>query len=161
MGYNHSGWLSENGTTYVMMDENHGYDVKILDVSDFNNITVMSTFNAGTNPQCMAHNGIIKGDLLYISYYHDGLRIFDISDPYNPNQIIFYDTYLPNSYNSYKGAWGVYPNLSSGNIIVSDMQTGLYILDYIIPNNILDYDESIQSIYPNPISENFQVNCLN
>ena len=159
-GYNHSGWLSENGTTYVMMDENHGYDVKILDVSDFNNITVMSTFNAGTNPQCMAHNGIIKGDLLYISYYHDGLRIFDISDPYNPNQIIFYDTYLPNSYNSYKGAWGVYPNLSSGNIIVSDMQTGLYILDYIIPNNILDYDESIQSIYPNPISENFQVNCL-
>ena len=37
-----------------MMDENHGYDVKILDVSDFNNITVMSTFNTGTNPQCMA-----------------------------------------------------------------------------------------------------------
>ena len=77
-----------------MMDENHGYDVKILDVSDFNNITEISIFNSGTNPQCMkAHNGIIKGNLLYISYYHDGLRIFDISDPYNPNQIIYYDTY--------------------------------------------------------------------
>ena len=67
---------------------------------------------------------------------------------------------MPNSYNSYKGAWGIYPNLSSGNIIVSDMQTGLYILDYIIPNNILDYDDSIKSIYPNPISEKFKVNCL-
>ena len=34
-----------------MMDENHGYDVKILDVSDFNNITEISIFNSGTNPQ--------------------------------------------------------------------------------------------------------------
>ena len=32
-GYNHSGWLNDDGTIYVMMDENHGYDVKILDVS--------------------------------------------------------------------------------------------------------------------------------
>ena len=36
---------------------------------------------------------------------------------------------LHNSHASYKGAWGVYPYLSSGNIIVSDMQTGLYIID--------------------------------
>ena len=36
----------------------------------------------------------------------------------------------------------------------------MYILDYIIPNNILDYDDSIKSIYPNPISEKFKVNCL-
>ena len=43
-GYNHSGWLSDDGTIYVMQDENHGYDVKILDVSDFNNITVSIYF---------------------------------------------------------------------------------------------------------------------
>ena len=98
--------VKDNGKFYVMMDENHGYDVKILDVSDFNNITEISIFNSGTNPHSMAHNGIIKGDLLYISYYHDGLRIFDISDPYNPNQIVYYDTYTPNNYNSYKGALG-------------------------------------------------------
>ena len=157
-GYNHSGWLSDNGKFYVMMDENHGYDVKILDVSDFNNITEISIFNSGTNPQCMAHNGIIKGNLLYISYYHDGLRIFDISDPYNPNQIIYYDTYTPSSYNSYKGAWGVYPYLPSGNIIVSDMQTGLYILDCSTPTNIVDHQSSISSIYPNPVFSSFTVN---
>ena len=128
-GYNHSGWLSDDGTIYVMQDENHGYNVKILDVSDFNNISVISTFNSGVDPQSMAHNGIIKGNLVYISYYHDGLRIFDISDPYNPVQTTYYDTYSPSSHASYKGAWGVYPYLPSGNIIVSDMQTGLYILD--------------------------------
>ena len=157
-GYNHSGWLSDNGKFYVMMDENHGYDVKILDVSDFNNITEISIFNSGTNPLCMAHNGIIKGDLLYVSYYHDGLRIFDISDPYNPNQIVYYDTYTPASYNSYKGAWGVYPYLPSGNIIVSDMQTGLYVLDCSIPTDIIDNQSNISSIYPNPVFSSFKVN---
>ena len=74
----------------------------------------------------MAHNGIIKGNLAFIPYYHDGLRVFNISDPSNPIQIWEYDTYIPNNHISYKGAWGVYPYLPSGNIIVSDMQTGIY-----------------------------------
>jgi len=157
-GYNHSGWLSDDGTIYVMQDENHGYDVKILDVSDFNNITVLSTFNSGENPQSMAHNGIIKGDLLYLAYYHDGLRVFDISDPSNPIQVCNYDTYSPASYNSYKGAWGVYPNLPSGNIIVSDMQTGLYILDCSIPVNSVENINQNLNIYPNPAKDYFNVN---
>ena len=46
-GYNHSGWLNDDATIYAMQDENHGYSVKILDVSDFNNISVLSTFNSG------------------------------------------------------------------------------------------------------------------
>ncbi|NQZ55719.1 MAG: hypothetical protein HRS51_04370, partial [Candidatus Nitrosopelagicus sp.] len=45
-GYNHSGWLNDEGTVYAMLDENHGYDIKLLDVSDFNNISVLSTFNS-------------------------------------------------------------------------------------------------------------------
>ena len=154
-GYNHSGWLSDDGNTYAMQDENHGYDVKLLDVSDFNNISVISTFNSGMNAQCMAHNGIIKGDLLYLAYYHDGLRIFDISDPSNPTQVSNYDTYSPSSYNSYKGAWGVYPNLPSGNIIVSDMQSGLYILDCTIPINSIENINLNFNIYPNPTQDYF------
>ena len=94
-GYNHSGWLSDDGKTYIMQDENHGYDVKILDVSDVSNISVLSTFNSGVNSQSMAHNGIIKGDNAYIPYYHDGIRVFDISDPSNPIQTWKYDTYAP------------------------------------------------------------------
>jgi choice-of-anchor B domain-containing protein len=157
-GYNHSGWLSDDGNTYAMQDENHGYDVKLLDVSDFNNISVISTFNSGMNAQCMAHNGIIKGDLLYLAYYHDGLRIIDISDPSTPTQVSNYDTYSPSSYNSYKGAWGVYPNLPSGNIIVSDMQSGLYILDCTIPVNTIESINPHFNIYPNPTKDCFNVN---
>ena len=62
-GYNHSGWLTDDGNIYAMQDENHGYDVKILDVSDFSNISVLSTFSSNVDPNSMAHNGIIKGDL--------------------------------------------------------------------------------------------------
>jgi len=154
-GYNHSGWLSDDGTVYAMQDENHGYDVKLLDVSDFNNISVLSTFNSGVDPQSMAHNGIIKGDNLYIPYYHDGLRVFDISDPTNPVQTWEYDTYAPSSHASYKGAWGVYPYLPSGNIIVSDMQTGLYIIDMTSGTTHIIETSISNNIYPNPAKSQF------
>ena len=152
-GYNHSGWLSEDGKTYIMQDENHGYDVKILDVSDVSNISVLSTFNSGVNSQSMAHNGIIKGNNAYIPYYHDGIRVFDISDPSNPIQTWKYDTYAPLTHASYKGAWGVYPYLPSGNIIVSDMQTGLYIFNLDENPNTINQYVLEPKIYPNPANK--------
>jgi len=159
-GYNHSGWLNNDGTLYIMQDENHGYDVKILDVADLSNISVLATFNSGVDPQSMAHNGIIKGDLAYIPYYHDGLRVFDISDPSNPVQTWEYDTYAPNSHASYKGAWGVYPYLPSGNIIVSDMQTGLYIFECGTPTAIIE-NKLTHNFYPNPATNQFTINNTN
>ncbi|MDB4251001.1 choice-of-anchor B family protein [Flavobacteriales bacterium] len=155
-GYNHSGWLNDDGTLYIMQDENHGYDMKILDVADLSNISVLATFNSGVDPQSMAHNGIIKGDLAYIPYYHDGLRVFDISDPSNPVQTWEYDTYAPNSHASYKGAWGVYPYLPSGNIIVSDMQTGLYLFECETPTAIIE-NKLTHNLFPNPVETQFTI----
>lgn len=129
-GYNHSGWLSENDSIYVFADETHGSHLKVTDVSNYNNITVLSTLTSGTAPNAVAHNLIIKDNYLYISYYHDGLQIFDISDPYNPIKVGYYDTYSPNNHNGWAGAWGVYPLLSSGIILVSDIQSGLFVLKF-------------------------------
>ena len=156
-GYNHSGWLSDDGNIYAMQDENHGYDVKILDVSDYSNINVLSTFSSDVDPNSMAHNGIIKGNLLYVAYYHDGLRVFDISNPSNPTQVNYYDTYLPNDHISYRGAWGVYPYLESGNILLSDMQTGLYVFELSNTSTDITNVGSSISIYPNPISNSFTI----
>ena len=156
-GYNHSGWLSDDGTIYAMQDENHGYDIKILDVSDFTNISVLSTFNSGVDVNSMAHNGIIKDNLLYVAYYHDGLRVFDISDPFNPNEVNSYDTYAPNNHASYKGAWGVYPYLNSGNILVSDMQSGLYVIELNTNSTNVKQELDNTIIYPNPISSAFKI----
>ena len=154
-GYNHSGWLNEDQTIYAMFDENFGYDVKILDVSNLTDISVLSTFNSGVDEQSIAHNGIIKGDLLFISYLHDGLRVFDISDPYNPIQIWQYDTCSSTNYTTAGvGAWGVYPNLPSGNIIVSDMQTGLYLFQCGTPTSIIE-NKLNTKVYPNPATNQF------
>jgi len=157
-GYNHSGWLTDDGNIYAMQDENHGYDVKILDVSDFSNITVLSTFNSGVDPNSMAHNGIIKDNLLYIAYYHDGLRVFDITNPSNPVQVNNYDTYLPNDHISYRGAWGVYPYLESGNVLVSDMQTGLYVFELSNSSTYISENKNSISVFPNPTSYEFIIN---
>ncbi|MBW8051477.1 MAG: choice-of-anchor B family protein [Cytophagales bacterium] len=126
--YNHSGWLTGDGNYYVFTDEAPAMDVKIYDVSDLSNMVYVSQFNSGVDPLSMAHNVIIKGNYAYCSYYHDGLQIFDISDPSNPVNVGYYDTYTPPDHVSYRGAWGVYPYLPSGKILISDMQYGLFVL---------------------------------
>lgn len=155
-GYNHSGWLNDEGTIYAMQDENHGADVKILDVSDFSNISVLSTFSSGVDSQSIAHNGIIKDNLLYLGYYHDGLRVFDISNPSNPLQVCMYETYTSNDHNSYKGAWGVYPYFSSGNIVISDMQEGLFIVNCSMPN-LADRFNYETLLFPNPAQNKISI----
>ena len=127
-GTNHSGWKEDN--TYVFADENHGLSLKVIDVSDLSNLSVTALFNSGVDANSIAHNLIIRDDFVYVSYYHDGLQIFDISDPYNPIKAGYYDTYLPNNHNGYAGNWGVDPQLSSGIILVSDVQSGLFVLDF-------------------------------
>ncbi len=129
-GYNHSGWLSDDGRYYYMADETHAADMKVIDVSDPCEPAVIGTFNAGVpNPFSIPHNQIAACNYLYVAYYYDGLAVYDISDPENPEKVLYYDTYAPADGQSYKGAWGIFPFLPSGNILVSDMQTGLYIFE--------------------------------
>ena len=139
-----------------MQDENHGYDIKILDLSDFSNISVISVFNSGVDANSIAHNAIIKDNLLYVAYYHDGLRVYDISNPNAPIEVCYYDTYGPNNHISYRGAWGVYPYLSSGNILVSDMQTGLYLFKCDATSN-LETEKINEIIFPNPVKNYFSL----
>ena len=55
-----------------------------------------------------------------------------------------------NDHDSYRGAWGVYPFLPSGNILVSDMQYGLYVLAPSQDFSVQSYTLKTISIYPNP-----------
>jgi choice-of-anchor B domain-containing protein len=135
-GYNHSSWLNNEGNMLVMCDETHGSDVKIVDVSDPTNISSddFHTFHSellgpDAPGSSIAHNPYILGDFAYISYYHDGVQVFDISNPNNIEQVAYYDTYPDNTdYNDYFGCWGVYPFLPSGLIIASDMTYGLFVM---------------------------------
>lgn len=128
--YNHSGWLMDGGKYYAFADEAHGKKVKILDVEDPTNISVVSTIYSGGHPtQSMAHNLIFKDSFLYVSYYHDGLYVFNMTDPTKPFIAGFYDTYTRDDHDGYRGNWGVYPHFESGNVIASDMKFGLFVFD--------------------------------
>lgn len=129
-GYNHSGWATDDCGYYYMADENHGIDIKVVDVHNPCEAEVVGTFDAGIDaPTSITHNQIVACGYLYVSYYYDGLRVYDISDPANPEQVLFYDTSSEPDAFSYKGAWGIYPLLPSGNILVSDMQEGLFVFE--------------------------------
>ena len=151
-GYNHSGWITPDGNYYAMADETWGMRMKMLDISDFSNIEVIALFGSGIDVNSIPHNQIINGNYLYTAYYHDGLYVHDISNPSTPILIGYYDTFEPNHHDSYMGAWGVYPFLPSGNILLSDMQTGLYVFE-VNYDNPLSNDEMLvnkNKIYPNP-----------
>ncbi len=139
-GYNHSGYLAENDSTYIMCDETHGKRVKAMDVSS--PTTILVTDLEGTaipNSQQIAHNPIINGDYVYVSYYYDGVQVYDITDKYNMTNVAYYDTYQGPNGGGGEGCWGVYPLLKSGKILASDRRKGLVILKHLTPP-IIEFD---------------------
>ena len=133
-GYNHAGYATEDGEYYYFSDETHGTDMKAVKVNDYSNARVIGTFNSGLNTEeIVVHNLLVRDNLLFVSYYHEGLQIFDLTDPRNPKKAGRYVTYTDEKddgskdYSGYSGAWGVYPYLPSGYILVSDREKGLFI----------------------------------
>lgn len=83
------------------------------------------------------HNPEIRGNTLYLSWYSDGVRIVDISNPSNPQEIAFYrpkPTLDPTGTFISFGAgdhpipfvWGVH--VVGDRIYLSDINFGLYIV---------------------------------
>lgn len=156
-GYNHSGWLSNDGTTYYVSDEEWGEPIKVLDVRDLENVELSMTIDAGSiSPLSIAHNQVVAGDYLYISYYYDGLQVYDISDPLSPERVMNYPTSQIPHRENYEGSWGVYPLFPSGIVLVSDMQEGLFILkgpDYL-ETSVDEIGATLQvQTYPNPCGD--------
>ncbi|PZF74526.1 choice-of-anchor B family protein [Taibaiella soli] len=152
-GFNHSSWVERDGIG-VMTDETFGMPVKIIDVSDVVNAHVIGTFSPRPGDQtCIPHIPYLIGKLAFVAYYFDGLQIYDISNPDTPKQVGFYDTYPGPSFSGFGGAWGCYPFFPSGRVVVSDMQTGLYILDVHDATGWPQQQNAAFSVYPNPATD--------
>ncbi|HEX9828906.1 MAG TPA: choice-of-anchor B family protein [Bacteroidota bacterium] len=155
----HNAWTTEDGKYLLTTDEIGTTDksLKIWDIRDLQNPVMISEV---LSPTAIVHNVFVKGNLAYVAWYNDGIKVIDISDPANPQIVGFYDTYLPAQSGLYDGAWGAYPYYPSGKVIVSDRQTGLYVLQYKeggtsppppppppVPNNF-----ALHQNYPNPFN---------
>ncbi|MCO6477454.1 MAG: choice-of-anchor B family protein [Phaeodactylibacter sp.] len=129
-GYNHSGWLSEDGQYFYLADETHGRDIKIVDVGDLSDMRVVATMNARSFDGQIPHNVYPQDGLLYVSYYYDGLQVYDVSNPLFPRRVAYYDTYDGPDIEYFAGAWGVFV-LPSGRALISDMNNGFYAFEPI------------------------------
>ncbi|WP_299073249.1 choice-of-anchor B family protein [uncultured Paraglaciecola sp.] len=130
--YTHSGWWTEDKQFVIVHDEldeqRRGLNttLNIFDISSLSSPTLVGTWTGPT--RASDHNGFVRGNRYYMSNYERGLTVLDITDPSTPLEVGFFDTYPVSNNATFNGAWGVYPFLPSGNILVSDINSGLYII---------------------------------
>ncbi len=78
----------------------------------------------------LIHNHEVRWPFVFASGYLDGLQIYNLMDPADPQLVGYYDTYLgpPNTerYPMFNGAFGIDVRNEDGLIVVSDMSTGLW-----------------------------------
>lgn len=127
--FTHNVWPSDDNQYLFTTDERPNANVDAYDISDLDNIQLLDTYRplATEGQGVIPHNVHFFDDYLVISYYADGVKIVDASRPDNLIEVGAYDT-SPNT-GSGDGCWGVYPYLSSGLVLASDMDNGLFVLE--------------------------------
>lgn len=127
--FTHSSWANADNTLCVTTDEVSDGRIAVYDISNKTNIQYRDEWTPDTNT--IPHNAFFVGDMIYVSWYTEGLIVVDASDPANLKKHASYDTSAYGPGAGYHGAWGVYPFQPSGNIYISDMEEGFHILKVV------------------------------
>lgn len=127
--FTHNTWLSDDGTVMYTTDERSAAYVAAYDITDPSDINELCRWKNYEGSAAIPHNVYVKNDYLVLSEYRDGVYIIDGHRPSNLVTVGHYDTSPYESGAGFNGAWGVCPYFSDDKIIVSDIETGLYILD--------------------------------
>ena len=130
--FHHSGWTSRNERFLYINDELATGSRADFTVWDIRDVSQPVKVRQHKNATATVHNSYRVGNYLYVAYYSAGLEIFDVSTARNPQLVDVFDT-SPLTGEGYKGAFGVYPFTPSGNVYVSDMQSGFYIFSFQPP----------------------------
>src|SRR5918992_1460092 len=152
----HSGWFNEDETLFVQNDETmtavgSGSRAtwtfqRVFDTSSLERPRLLSTFatestvpgkdrKVATDGVYSVHNAVIKGDKSYASWYSDGVRVVDLSDPGKPREVAWF---VPPPSSPRQTAataqdgrrdmpvvWGVFPYKDV--VLASDMNSGLWV----------------------------------
>jgi choice-of-anchor B domain-containing protein len=146
----HNIWPSDDGRYVFTTDEIPRGLVGAFDVRNLNSFRYISATRASIDPTSVPHNVHVKGRYLYTSHYTSGLHIADAARPDNLVEIGYYDT-SPLSGSGFNGAWGAYPFLPSGNILVTDMEAGLFVIRFEEKEAAWLYGQVVDSLTGFPI----------
>ncbi len=164
--YVHQGWFTED-LKYVLIgdeldEQNFGNNTKtiILDVNDLDNPFVKNIYENPTT-EAIDHNIYVKGNLAFEANYRAGMRVLDVSDIANGNlsEVGYFDTYPTSNSAQFNGAWSIYPYFESGNILISDIEGGLFVVRKSGTLAVGDevFNPSEFTIFPNPATAKIKV----
>ena len=146
--YTHQGWFTED-QVYILMDDeydetrgnNGGVTTTYLwNAADLDAPALITEYRhkdeAGNPKRCIDHNQYVKGKFVYQSNYACGLRIHDVSQVAEGklNEVAYFDTvpdtdFTPaSSGGDLQGDWSNYPYFASGNVVVNNIRSGLFVL---------------------------------
>lgn len=162
--YAHQGWFTDDHRYLILGDEldevRSGTNTRtiIFDLLDLDMPVLSSVFTGFS--KAIDHNGYVKGNEYFLANYRAGMRVFDISNISNTSnpmtEVGYFDTHPSNDNTGFNGVWSVYPYFQSGNIILSDIENGLFVLRKSGTLSIPDYPSTSKkfTIYPNPTNSN-------
>jgi len=119
-------------TIAIHGDEQWDSHVHVVDVTEGAPTFATAIGEWKTRPQVSAHNIMAFGSRVYMTYYQDGMRVLDLSDPTRPVPVAWFDTwpgYSPDYGTSFfEGAVGLDVDLANQLVYVADTRRGLIVL---------------------------------
>jgi len=111
---------------------------------DISNLSLPVQTDTWPSPNnAVVHNAYLRGKYCFMSHYADGLRVVDVSDPYNLVGVGWYDT---------GNAWGCWCFAADPTIAyISDIQNGTYILKFTPPATSVGGDAATPPLALDPL----------
>lgn len=125
--FGHNVWPSDDNAFCYTTDEVESGYVTAYDMANYQNIVESDKAHHPLSENVIPHNAHFINDYVVTSHYRDGLTIHDVSDPYNIVLTGYFDS-SPLSGGGFNGAWGAWPYLPSGNILIADIEEGLFVV---------------------------------
>lgn len=73
------------------------------------------------------------------------------------NETKYFDTYPSNDGPEFDGAWSVYPYFASGNIVISDINRGFFLVKESVILGVNENEATNFAIFPNPATSTITV----
>lgn len=134
--YTHQGWFLDDNHSIVIMndelDESNGTvgntTSYIFDFSDLRNPSEIGRYTGPTS--AIDHNLYANDGYVFEANYRAGLRILstDSISSGSMQEVAYFDTIPGSNSAQFSGTWSSYVYFESGNIVVSDIGNGLFVV---------------------------------